>query len=53
LEGTLRCEYVDGSVRAEEVVVVDEGPVIVGAGAGAGVGVRDGLVTIVPWPLAA
>ena len=41
-------------MRAEEVVVVvDEGPVIVGAGAGAGVGVRDGLVTIVPWPLAA
>jgi len=45
---TLRYEFVDGSAGAE---VVDDGSVL--AGAGAGVGVRDGLVMIAPWPLAA
>jgi hypothetical protein len=45
---TLRCEFVCEFEGADEF---DEGSVL--ADTGAGVGVREGLVMIVPWPLAA
>ncbi len=48
LYSTLRCRF--GSVSYE---VAEEGPerlVVVGRGGG---GIRDGLVMMVPWPLAA
>jgi len=47
-DGTLRCELAGGSEGAEEA---DDGSVL--ECAGAGVGVREGLVIIVPCPLAA